>query len=101
MTNVYLNVYTIVSFQILFDFEEQFKNIEPNVFPEQWTIFGNRLQVIMSKFYRRQDYTNWQEDIENILLLLAAVPYKLRNNNTEPVLSFKKSISKLIVFRKV
>lgn len=89
--------------QVLFDFAERYKDTDANGFTDKWMAYADRLCVTMREFYRNQNYTDWQDDIDRILLLLAAFPFKLngRRNNSNPVLSFKKAVNKLIVFRKV
>lgn len=81
------------SFQLLADYEEQFKESNPKAFLEQWPIYELKLREICNQKYECVKHTAWPDEIENILLLLKLFPSKTGN-----VESFYKSIEKLIVF---
>lgn len=100
---VHIRPELLILFQVLCDFAERFKNANPNCFTAKWKVYADGLCVTMREFYRNQNYTDWQDDIERILMLLVAFPFKPngRKNNADPILSFKKAVNKLIVFRKV
>lgn len=81
-----------LKFQIVIDFNNNPKyGCDVNAFLQNWSRYGPNLRTNVN----RNIVTDWEQSIENLLLLLQVFPSKSCH------LPFNEAIKKLIVFRVV
>lgn len=84
--------------QVLLDYEEEFRaHSSSDTFVRMWPNYANPMRKFCNKKYECEKHTEWNEDIENFLLLMKALPSAQRGKK-QP---FKDMIEKLIVFKVV
>lgn len=89
--------------QILFEFEDRFKDVSSQSFVENWNKYSTAIQALFESQYDTSAFvTTWPRDIENILALLKLFPSsKVGKHCLANRATFHKASNKLFVFRTV
>lgn len=88
-------------FQILLDFREKYKYlISACNFLSKWPSYGLKLKDFCDKKFECESHTDWNTEIESILLVLKLFPSKPRKNK-RTVQPFRDLINKLIIYKVV
>lgn len=86
--------------QILFDFQQVFKDEELDDFEHMWTLHKEKMPMILQSHNVHKDFsTVFSDEIGQILMLLKLLP--LRARNVQNRLPFSQAIQKIVVFAKV
>lgn len=89
---------------ILIDYKDQYSDLETeNEFVVNWSKYSEGLDTLIKTQYESTSfYTNWPEDIEQLLVLLKLLPAStLGKNKLAKPITFHKSTEKVIVYKKV
>lgn len=70
---------------------------------QKWPLYSKDLINMLTVTYNAHIYTQWPEDIQNVLILLKLLPAtkKAKKTNDGQIELFSKAMEKLFVFRKV
>lgn len=86
-------------FQLLLDYDEEYKLLGASgVFVEMWPRYASELRKFCNTKFKCEKHTEWAEDIENILLLMKALPLSSSSRVKQP---FKDMIQKVIIYKVV
>lgn len=88
-------------FQIAYDYELRFPNADPLALIVFWPEHHQKLRELLNGELKSSIDTEWNTDIEDILVLLKLTFLKQRGRNYGASMSFEKAIEKLITFEEV
>lgn len=96
---IYYNIFLFCGHeQILLDYDEEFKTLGTNGnFIKQWPQYSNAMRKYCNDKFTCEKHTEWADEIENILLLMKALPGKRGTHK----LPFKDMINEVIIFKVV
>lgn len=91
---------------MLTDYDIRFNAESSNILIENWPIYSKILNNALTVTYGSHIYTQWPEDIQDILVLLKLLPATTKSKTkprvNEPEIEvFNNAIGRLFVFRKV
>lgn len=83
--------------QVLLDYDEEFKSLDTSKnFVELWPQYSNAMREFCNDKFGCEKHTEWADEVENIILLIKALPQKSGKS-----LPFKDIIGQVIVFKVV
>lgn len=79
------------------DYAEEFKSLGASeLFVEMWPKYAYAMRKFCNEKFQCEKHTGWGDDVENLLLMMKALPLTHRKK-----LPFKDMIEKLITFKVV
>lgn len=90
-----------VYIQVSHDFLLRFPNAETNTFADWWENHSSRMMCVLKNHHKQTHHSLWPEQIHDLLVFFKLLPTKAKGSTLLSIHAFKKSISKLIIFRQV
>lgn len=87
--------------QISYDFSLRFPDADVSSLMNWWQQYSSRMMCVLKSHYKQTYHSLWPDQINDLLVLLKMLPAKAKGKNLDSIQTFKKAVTKLIVFRKV